>query len=107
MKPTRTPTPRKLRPREPISVAPLSVSQETSYVVTGVDRERFLDLLRRHPELPIVDVGKLRVVTIDDFRALLGRLTRTTAPEPIATTHDDDAPTTADEVLRALGRRTA
>lgn len=81
---------------------PTSVSQLTAEAVLGIDARRYLALVRAHTdELRVSPIGKLRVVPLDDMRALLARLaTASSAPEA-----PDDAPSSVDEVLAALGHR--
>jgi hypothetical protein len=99
---------RNLRPREPIAPAPTHVSQLTSLPIAGIDSRRYLELLIEHPEVPRACVGRLRVVSIDDLRALLARIASTSAPETTpAGLGDDDQLRSADDALRALGMRRA
>jgi hypothetical protein len=103
MQSTRPQKTRKPRTRD-ITVAPSHVSQTNCLQIAGIDPLRFLELLRQHPELPRTHVGKLRVVALDDLRALLDRLS-ICSDKPEVEPDSDDAPTTADDVLRAIGRR--
>jgi hypothetical protein len=106
MNSTRPRTPRKLRPREPIATAPTHVSQLTCVQIAGIDARRFLELLGDHPEVPRAAVGRLRIVAVDDLRALLARLATTaTAGGDDVAEDDDGAPMTPDAVLARVGMR--
>ena len=84
------------------SVSPVSVSQLTSLAVLGIDRERYLRLVRRHPEIARA-CGKLRVARVDAvLRALEveDRLVHDAADRA-----EGAVPTTIDGVLARIGRR--
>lgn len=95
--------PRQLRPRPDVVAAPTHVSQITCTALLGIDPRRYLDLLLAHPEVPRAAIGKLRVVALDDLRALLARLATSDDSAPAEVR--DDAPATADAVLAAIGMR--
>jgi len=71
----------------------------------GIDARRYLDLIREH-DLPRTRVGKLVLVEVRVISSLLSQLAvdaDNTPTEPAV--DDDDAPTTADDVLARIGRR--
>jgi hypothetical protein len=90
----------------PVVPALLFLSQLTCLAAAGVSPRRFLELLAAHPEVPRACVGKLRVVSVEDFRALLARLSKAATTETsVSEEPTDDEPTSADGVLAALGLR--
>lgn len=103
---------RRVRPRSPLVAMVSHVSQETSGPVFGIDGRRYLELLRQHAdELTITNVGKLRLVSVEDLRELLSRLAvdESTATDEVdagAETEedDDDQPRSVDAELRRVGR---
>jgi hypothetical protein len=104
---------RQLKPRAPVVPAALSVTQLTSFPLLGIDGDRFMELLRGHPEVPVAKVGKLRVALLDDVRHLLRRIA-TSADEanvPAGNNRSDDADEGEDadpnDVLKAFGMRVA
>lgn len=95
---------RALKAREPLSLAPVTVSQLTSLAVLGIDERRFRETFGKHPNAS--RVGKLLVLDVSDARAALRSMRAATAPaEPAPEYSDDDGPADADEVLARLGRR--
>lgn len=104
------PARRRFRPRAPVVAMVSHVSQRNVEAVFGIDDRRYLDLLRDHAdELSVSNVGKLRVVAVEDLRDVLARLAVKASPHTRvsadAVDADDEQPTTADEVLARLGRR--
>lgn len=87
---------------EAIAPTPIFVSQLTCEAVLGIDSRRYLEMLREHHELSVVQRGKLRLVEVASVRELLrGLATTTAAPAPSIEAELE----TADEVLAALGRK--
>jgi hypothetical protein len=104
------PKPRAMKPRQPVAVAAVYVSQLTCLPLLGVDARRFLDVLVPKCAGDVVAIGRLRLVPLD---VAVSRL-RELAAE--SNEHDDQAddkheelglPTTAAGVFAALGRRSA
>lgn len=102
---------RQTRPRAPIAVAPLTVSQLNIEAVTGINPRRFLEWLGANPSVPRTRVGKLVVV---EAGALLTRLAELAAPtgdsSDLAAVLDDQPDddtdlASVDAVLKACGRR--
>jgi hypothetical protein len=102
-------TKRNLRPRPPIVVAVAHVSQLNVEPVFGINAGRYLEVLAAHPEVPRAELGKLRLVAVDDMRALLDRIASSTDEDDGGRDRVDveEQPSTAAEVLRLLGRRSA
>ncbi len=104
---TKTPAPkaRKLLPRAPVAVVPVTISQLNCASIAGVDPRRFLELLGCHPELPRVRVGKLAIVDVEDWRTWVRCRAQHDAEgdAPAADADDGDVPTTAAGVLAKLG----
>lgn len=101
-------TGRQLRPLPPIAIAVILVTQLNCLQIAGIDPRRFLALVREHKDLPRTRIGKLVAVDVNYLRALLEKLAITGEQDELrklADDHDEDAPTTAEGVLRVLGRR--
>jgi hypothetical protein len=88
-------------------IAPAMVTQLTALLVLGIDPRRFLEIVRRHPELPRFHQGtKLVAVPLSAILSLAKPATDAHAPS-----HEDDATDAGDEltsveqVLGGLGRR--
>jgi hypothetical protein len=73
--------------------------------ITGIDARRFLELLGAHPVLPRTPVGRLRIVAVDDLRALLARLALTSGDASTDELLVDEQPETADALLARIGMR--
>ena len=104
------PKARRLRARSPIATAPSHVSQLNVEAVFGIDPRRFLDLLRGADALRVVEVGRLRLVEVEELREYLRGRPATVASTRVDADGSSDAnadplPETPDEVLAALGRR--
>jgi hypothetical protein len=97
--------PRKLRSRPPPSITPVYVSQLTVEALVGINPRRYLDLLAAHPNVTRAEVGKLRVVALEDLRALLARLSDTSTAEKPSSDVDDEPAASTDDVLAQLGVR--
>ena len=103
---------RAVRPRAPVVVAPLAVSQLNCEAVAGINARRFLDWLAAHPAIPRARVGKLVLVEASVLLAHLAELA-TGGDERDDGDRDDErddkpanvTPDTVDGVLAALGRR--
>lgn len=98
---------RPLRPRPPLAIAPVFVTQKTSFAVLGIDERPFLEQVVPLCEGHVVSLGKLRAIPVD---VVLERLRSkaaagSTVPSPVTTA--DDQPESADGVLKALGLRRA
>lgn len=99
-------TKRPTKRRDPVSAAPLSVSQLTALPLLGIDARRYLQLLAAH-EVPHAKLGKLRVAMLDDVRTILRELAA--VPEGAQRDGNEEAPQpeTGDAVLAAMGLRRA
>jgi hypothetical protein len=104
---------RRLRPREPIAVMPVVISDRTAPMLFGFKSPRsFREFVRRHA-VPYAADGRTILVDVDVLRSKLAELAarsvqvaaRATSPEaervvaPDARDHKDEA----DDVLAALG----
>jgi hypothetical protein len=89
------------------SVAPVTVSQVTSQAVLGVPRRRFLELVNAHSvELRVRRVGKLAIVRVDVWLSWLAMQgAGETSPDIGERLSATDAASSADEILKRLGRR--
>lgn len=88
--------------RKVAAVQPRFVSQLNVESVAGINPRRFLEVLPRLG-VPVVSLGKLRLVRLDDLEAALLR-----ASGSAEATGDGDAiaqPLSAADVLARLGRR--
>lgn len=93
---------RPIRPRPPVTAAPLVVSDATAYDLVGLTARQYRDLLGRHPDVPRAVVGRRLLVRADDLLALVDRLAATSA-ESACVAAPKRQPETADEVLAELG----
>lgn len=103
--------PRRLRPRAPISTAPISVTQLTCLQILGIDERRYLDFVRQH-NVPCVRVGKLVVTEVAAMCAALRHLALDKRPDgagahaPDPSDADDDLES-VDAVLARIGKKRA
>lgn len=99
---------RNTKPREPVQLAPIAVSQLTCLAVLGIDERRFRETFGDHPKA--TRVGKLLVLDVADVRDALRSMRSTeTANDaaPSAEVEPDDGPRDVDDVLARLGRQRA
>jgi len=93
---------RNRRPRPPIVVRPSYVSDETCFAVLGIlprpFRERIVPRCKR-----VARIGRRVVVELDEVERVMRSLS-TGGDEADNEAAIDDDPSTADEVLRRLGR---
>ena len=89
---------RRLRPRPPVTAAPISISDETSLDLVGLDARRFRELIGAH-KLPHTRLGHRVVVRAEVLADLLRRL------ESVAEVEDRPKLSTVDDVLALVGRR--
>ena len=104
---------RELRPRAPVPIVPVCVSQITSAAILGVDERRFLELVVPRCER-VSRVGRLRLVEVEEALRALRSLSLPDGEESRAESDGaatDDAEEeqgefgSVDDVLRKLGRR--
>lgn len=98
-----------MRPR-PLAVAPLIITQLNALAVVGIDGRRFLELVRRakvpHTRLPGSKLVAVEAAVFLERLRELGESADGAAVVELDTrTRDDEQPQTADDVLRAIGRR--
>src|SRR5262249_14052168 len=96
---------RAFKPRAPLTVRSVLVSQLTSEVGIGCNARRYLAEIVPVPEArgcPVARVGKLRLASVDDVERVLldSKGAAEGNPEPVAS----DEPTTVAEVLASIGR---
>ena len=98
-------TPRALKPKSPLAVASLLVSQLTCLLLLGIDRRRYLELLVPLCRGHVTRLGKLRLIPLDVALAKLGELAIDADDEPANDSSDaaehDRQPETLTEVLAA------
>lgn len=98
-------TRRQLRPKPPISIAPVLVSDETCFAVVGLTPRRFRELVDAHPQLPRIAHGRRLLVPASALLALAkpSEDAAVACDEPEV----DDGPRTVEEVIAFARRRTA
>lgn len=96
-----------MRPREPVAVYPIAISQLNCEAVAGINPRRFLDWLAAHPKIPRARIGRLAIVEASVFLAHLAEISACAGVEPVerAEPDDDEVPETVDGVLARLGLR--
>ena len=101
-----------MKARPALVVRPLFVSQETAFALLGISPRKFRDLLVPLCRDAVVRMGKSALIPVDVAEDTLRELAvgakvgeggeaEEAAPGP----EDDDDVHTADDILRALGRR--
>lgn len=111
----RDPRKRTIKTRPPLVVRPLFVSQETAFAVLGITPRKFRELLVPLCSGSVVRVGKSALIPADVAEGTLRSLSADAASGeaddgPDAANDaavDDEKVQTADDILRALGRRRA
>jgi hypothetical protein len=98
---------RKIKPRPALVVRASYVSQETCFAVLGITARKFLDVIV--PKCAgVARLGRTAVVPLDEAERVLAAMALDEAPEADDRVEpdedDDEQPTTADEVLRRLGK---
>jgi hypothetical protein len=104
-----------MKARPALVVRPLFVSQETAFAVLGITPRKFRELLVPLCRGSVVRVGKSALIPADVAEGTLRSLAvggiggdAQDDPEPTNDrADDDDELQTADDILRALGRRRA
>ncbi len=95
---------RNIRPREPISVAPATVTQLTCLAILGIDPRRWLEIVAKW-NVRRARVGKLVVVALPTMLEALAAHAAEAADDSPTDDEDDGQPQTADAVLAAIGCR--
>jgi hypothetical protein len=98
-------TPRRMRTRPSVAVAPLAISTENCLAVGGITPRKLREALAAHPDIPRSRLGHTLLVEPAHFHELLERLRVGDDEAEGLDDHDedDDAPRTVDDVLARVG----
>jgi len=100
-------TTRTKKPRAPLAVAPLYISQETAPALLGITGRKFLEQVVPRCQGQVTRLGQTAMVPADVVVACLARLAANDGDDdqPDAqSVADDDEPQGVDAVLRRLGK---